>query len=98
MLSTILQMSNICFILSSSLNFCSLLISDNETEMFVTWVTIDVAKGSIVEYGSKEGGVMDKVSVGYVTVFEDSGYERRTLQIHRATMKDLVPGREYSQL
>ena len=85
-------MSNSCIL------FFSWLISDDETQMFVTWVTRDDAKGSIVEYGAKEGGVMDKVSDGYMTVFEDSGYERRTMQIHRATMKNLVPGREYSEL
>lgn len=65
--------------------------------MVITWVTLDDAKGTIVEYGSHKGGVLTNLVKGTATVFRDEGLERRELYIHRATLRDLIPGEEYSE-
>lgn len=63
--------------------------------MVVTWVTMDNARASIVEYGLKKDGIMNKVIKGSATLYQNGGYERRKMFIHRATMKDLIPGLDY---
>ena len=63
--------------------------------MVVTWVTMDNVKASRVEYGLKKGEILNKEVKGKTTLFQNGGYERRKMFIHRATMKDLIPGLEY---
>lgn len=66
----------------------------NPSEMIVTWVTFTQTMTSSVEFGINLGG-LNRRAEGSQTVFIDGGDEKRTLYIHRVTMKGLNPGQRY---
>ena len=71
--------------------FC--LISDNPTEMTVTWVTLnDTRQTPVVEYGT---GGLNLKQTGKTAPFQDGGSEHRWLYVHRVYLKDLTPGARY---
>jgi len=73
------------------------LLSDNVTEMVVTWVTMDYTSDSIVEY-NKKGGPLDYKAHGTVTKYlVNAGAAGRTMYIHRVTMTGLVPTQYYGK-
>jgi hypothetical protein len=47
-----------------------------------------------VEYGTDSS--LSQSSEGTSTLFIDGGDEKRQMYIHRAVMKDLIPGKRYS--
>lgn len=61
--------------------------------MIVTWVTLNEVNDSIVEYG--QVGMLDKRTMGTVSVFQDDGSEQRREYIHRVILQDLIPGQKY---
>ncbi len=66
----------------------------NWSQMIVTWTTFDKTNTSTVEYGINS---IDKLSVGYSTLFVDGGNESRALYIHRVILTGLRPGQKYSE-
>ncbi|CAF2391579.1 unnamed protein product [Rotaria sp. Silwood2] len=61
--------------------------------MIVTWVTLNEVNDSIVEYGQDE--MFDQRATGSVSIFQDSGTERRREYIHRVVLRNLMPGHKY---
>lgn len=61
--------------------------------MIVTWVTLNQINDSVVEYGANE--MLDQRATGYVTLFQDSGTEKRREYIHRVILQNLIPGQKY---
>jgi hypothetical protein len=61
--------------------------------MIVTWVTLNPINESIVEYGKDD--LFDQRTVGFVSVFQDSGTEKRREYIHRVVLRNLKPGQKY---
>ncbi|UJR10227.1 hypothetical protein I4U23_014440 [Adineta vaga] len=61
--------------------------------MIVTWVTLTEVNDSIVEYGQLD--LFDKRATGSVSIFQDSGDEKRQEYIHRVVLHDLIPGQKY---
>jgi len=64
--------------------------------MIVTWVTLNDISGSVVEYG--ETDMLDKRATGYVSIFQDSGTEKRREYIHRVILQNLTPGQKYCMI
>ena len=48
---------------------------------------------SIVEYG--ENGVLNQRATGNVSIFQDSGSEKRREYVHRVVLRNLTPGHRY---
>ncbi len=69
-------------------------ISVNATQMIVTWLTRNMTQTVFVEYGTDSS--LSQSSKGTSTLFIDGGDEKRQTYIHRAVMKDLIPGKKYS--
>lgn len=69
----------------------------DETEMTVTWLTLNATNLTAVEFGPKSGyGVrFTRRILGSMSLFTDGGSERRNLYIHRVTLKNLKPGFVY---
>ena len=61
--------------------------------MIVTWVTLSEVSDSIVEYGQDD--MFDQRAIGSVSVFQDSGTEKRTEYVHRVVLENLKPGQRY---
>ena len=61
--------------------------------MIVTWVTLNEVNDSVVEYGQLDS--LDRRATGYVSVFQDSGSEKRREYIHRVVLRELLPGQHY---
>lgn len=61
--------------------------------MIVTWVTLNAVNDSVVEYGLDD--MFDQRATGSVSVFQDSGSERRIEYIHRVVLRNLLPGHRY---
>jgi len=61
--------------------------------MIVTWVTLNEINESVVEYGQLD--MFDKRANGSVSIFQDSGTEKRREYIHRVVLRDLIPGQKY---
>ena len=61
--------------------------------MIVTWVTLNEVNDSIVEYGQTD--VFEKRATGSVSIFQDSGSEKRREYVHRVVLRDLMPGQKY---
>jgi hypothetical protein len=64
--------------------------------MIVTWVTLNPINDSVVEYG--ENDMFDQRATGYVSIFQDSGSEKRREYIHRVVLRDLKPGHRYCMI
>jgi len=64
--------------------------------MVVTWTTYN-STDSLVEYGRWGGKRFDMTAKGSVSVFVDSGSEKRKMYIHRVTLSDLKPGSRYGE-
>jgi hypothetical protein len=64
--------------------------------MIVTWVTLNDITGSVVEYG--ETDMLDQRATGYVSIFQDSGTEKRREYIHRVILQNLTPGQKYCMI
>lgn len=64
------------------------------TEMWVTWVTLDVhyANASLVEFGQSG---LTRAANGTIETFVDGGTEKRKIYIHRARMAALKPNTRY---
>lgn len=62
--------------------------------MVVTWTTFNKTE-SKVEYGLLGGRLFDMIAKGDVTLFVDSGEEKRKMYIHRVTLTDLKPAASY---
>ena len=60
--------------------------------MTITWTTLGKVNSSVVEYGTVK---LDLVAKGNATKFVDGGAARRTIWIHRVTLKFLKPGQSY---
>ncbi|XP_020912611.1 acid phosphatase type 7 [Exaiptasia diaphana] len=69
-------------------------ITNNVTEMVVTWVTMDLTTDSIVEY-NKKGGPLVLKATGSVDKFVDGSSAHRTMYMHRVKLTDLVPQQSY---
>uniref|UniRef100_A0A674JHB2 Acid phosphatase 7, tartrate resistant (putative) n=1 Tax=Terrapene triunguis TaxID=2587831 RepID=A0A674JHB2_9SAUR len=65
------------------------------TAMTVTWTTFDPA-GSIVEFGLEPGEVFTTSAKGHASRFVDGGWLRRSMFIHRVTLRGLAPGQRYA--
>lgn len=66
--------------------------------MVVTWVTMDVTKIATVEYSQVgQSGFLDWAATGVTTNFTDGGSEKRSILIHRVTLRDLTPGATYRE-
>ena len=61
--------------------------------MIVTWVTLNEVNESVVEYGQMDS--IDRRATGNVSVFQDSGSEKRREYIHRVVLRELMPGQRY---
>ncbi|CAF1640020.1 unnamed protein product [Adineta ricciae] len=61
--------------------------------MVVTWITMNPVNDSIVEYG--ENGVLNQRATGNVSIFQDSGTEKRREYVHRVVLRNLQPGHRY---
>lgn len=61
--------------------------------MIVTWVTLNEVNDSVVEYGQMDS--LEQRTTGYVSVFQDSGSEKRREYIHRVVLRELMPGQRY---
>ena len=70
------------------------MISENPDEMTISWVTKDDTGHSLVEYGPQ---TLHLVAKGSSTLFVDGGAERRTMYMHRVTLKKLSAGQIYSK-
>lgn len=64
--------------------------------MTVTWVTLNATQVPVVEYGTNY--LLSQSANGTSTLFTDGGDEKRSMFIHRAIMKDLIPGEKYCNL
>ncbi len=64
--------------------------------MIVTWVTLNNINESVVEYG--ETDMLDQRAIGSVSIFQDSGTEKRREYIHRVVLPDLQPGQKYCMI
>ncbi|XP_072222012.1 acid phosphatase type 7 isoform X2 [Leuresthes tenuis] len=62
--------------------------------MVVTWTTFNRTE-SKVEYGLLGGRLFEMSTKGDVTLFVDSGEEKRKMFIHRVTLTDLKPAATY---
>lgn len=62
--------------------------------MEVTWTTFNKTE-SKVEYGLLGGRLFEFTAKGDVTLFVDSGEEKRKLYIHRVILKGLKPASTY---
>ncbi|KAJ4939123.1 hypothetical protein JOQ06_028584 [Pogonophryne albipinna] len=62
--------------------------------MVVTWTTLNKTE-SVVEYGLMGGRLFDMSAKGDVTLFVDSGEEKRKMYIHRVTLTGLKPAATY---
>lgn len=65
-----------------------------EGRMWVTWVTFDDTRESIVVYGTDQP--LKRV-VGNSTKFVDGGITRKVRYIHRVLLTDLQPGQRYGK-
>lgn len=67
--------------------------------MVVTWVTQSPTNYTMVEYGpwTREGVQFSRRAVGYSTLYQDFGTERRKLYIHRVALQKLTPGTVYCE-
>ncbi|UJR35793.1 hypothetical protein I4U23_028541 [Adineta vaga] len=65
----------------------------NPSLMIVTWVTMNPINDSMVEYG--ETDILNQRVNGTVSIFQDSGSEKRREYIHRVVLRNLLPGRRY---
>ncbi|CAF4821399.1 unnamed protein product, partial [Rotaria magnacalcarata] len=63
------------------------------TLMIVTWVTLNQINESVVEYGQDD--MFDLRATGNVSIFQDSGSEKRREYIHRVVLNNLKPGQRY---
>ena len=72
-------------------------LGKDETEMMVTWLTIDsIETKPTVEFGSMDSfPSYPFTSSGWSTKFVDGGSEQRTMYIHRVLMEGLTPGQGY---
>lgn len=64
--------------------------------MVVTWVTMNDITESVVEYGPDE--TFGLRATGNVSVFQDSGTEKRREYIHRVVLQNLKPGQRYCMI
>ena len=69
------------------------LIEVDPSLMIITWVTLNEVNDSIVEYGLDE--TFNQRATGFVSVFQDSGTEKRREYIHRVVLRDLIPDQRY---
>lgn len=65
----------------------------DETQMVVTWVTMNPTPSSQCEFGQDDE--LTEVALGYSGPFEDGGYEKRVIYVHRVTLTGLKPGAGY---
>uniref|UniRef100_A0A8C3XLF4 Purple acid phosphatase n=1 Tax=Chelydra serpentina TaxID=8475 RepID=A0A8C3XLF4_CHESE len=72
-----------------------LTLAGDPTAMTVTWTTFDLA-GSIVEFGPEPGGAFTASAQGHASRFVDGGWLRRSMFIHRVTLRGLAPGQRYA--
>lgn len=63
--------------------------------MLVTWTTVNETEDSVVEYGVWGGKLFELSAKGQATLFEDGGFEKRQMFIHRVMLTDLKPGISY---
>lgn len=61
--------------------------------MIITWITLNPINETVVEYG--QNAILDKRATGWVSIFQDSGSEKRKEYIHRVVLQDLIPGQQY---
>jgi acid phosphatase type 7 len=80
-------------ILSEILVYSRLFLAVDPSLMIVTWVTLNEVNDSVVEYGQMDS--FDKRATGWVSIFQDSGPEKRREFIHRVVLQDLIPGQKY---
>ena len=73
------------------------IFSGDPTKMWVTWVTFDKTKGSVVEYGLSEHGLSQNKS-GNQKLFKDGGSLGRTMYMHRVLLDNLKPKSSYCKL
>jgi hypothetical protein len=64
--------------------------------MIVTWVTLNDINETVVEYG--QNGILNQRATGWVSIFQDSGSEKRQEYIHRVVLRDLRPGQRYCMI
>lgn len=93
-------------VLTTILNVCNgqvfyqpeqvhLSMTNDPTEMMITWVTLDKTNASIVEYGEGLQIGFTLKAVGQETAFVDGGSEKRKLYMHRVLLQGLTPGQRY---
>ncbi|XP_066494694.1 acid phosphatase type 7-like [Tiliqua scincoides] len=63
--------------------------------MTVTWTTFDPAE-SVVNFGLSKGKALTQWARGRAKKFVDGGVLRRSMFIHRVTLRDLSPGQRYA--
>jgi hypothetical protein len=67
----------------------------DETEITITWTTINSTAKSTVWYGIER---LNLSSHGTANKFIDGGKQKRHIFIHRVTLKGLTPGESYSNI
>ena len=75
-------------------------LGKDETEMMVTWLTVDaITVRPVVEYGLAEGMTgppsFPFTTSGWSNKFIDGGSEQRVMYIHRVRLEGLTPGAGY---
>ena len=78
---------------SKDFSYIFLLSLVDPSLMVVTWITMNPVNDSIVEYG--ENGVLNQRATGNVSIFQDSGTEKRREYVHRVVLRNLKPGHRY---
>ena len=71
-----------------------MIIAGQVNEIVVTWVTMEAANLSIVEYGQRD---LDTVAKGMQDIFVDGGSEKRNIYMHRVTLTNLRPNTRYCE-
>ncbi|PAA49848.1 hypothetical protein BOX15_Mlig013810g3 [Macrostomum lignano] len=67
-------------------------VTNDPTQMVVTWVTQSPTNGTSVDYGTNR---FDRSASGIQEKFVDGGSAKRVIYIHRAVMSGLRPGQRY---
>ena len=68
-------------------------LSVDPSLMVVTWVTLNQINDSVVEYSTDTS--LNSRATGTVSVFQDSGSEKRREYVHRVVLRNLTPGQKY---
>jgi hypothetical protein len=71
-----------------------ILTTENSTQMYVTWSTMNATQNATCLYGTNS---ISQRAQGWTTKFVDGGPEKHTQYIHRVLLTNLQPGKKHSE-